>query len=694
MLRRRKPINQIIKISILASVFFFLALILLSKSNIPASTDLSKLAINFRADKLWGEMVDRGITQSNLTQPALERLDFDRLKLLEAMRRDAEEEEREKRESELRRAEKEREWARRAQNRILPPFKALTTTIAQITNKVSLEGLDEKTMQLIEAGLIVPRWSYHAEKPIGKFGQDGKGMDVDKKVLKKDEASEFDKGWNINAFNQYASDRIGLHRSLPDVRDAECKNISYRKKLPQTSVIIIFHNEAWSALLRTVHSVLDRSTPHLIKEVILVDDFSNLDHLKQKLDDYVAKLGKVKVMRGKKREGLIRARLLGASVATASVLIFLDSHCECTMGWLEPLLDRIAENETNVVTPIIDVLDDKNLQYHWSSAKGTSVGGFDWNMQFNWHPVPQREVDRRKSPVEPVQSPTMAGGLFGISKDYFEKLGTYDPGMDIWGGENLELSFRVWMCGGNLEQVLCSHVGHIFRHRSPYAWRTGTNVVKKNAIRVAEVWMDDYKKYYYERFGNDLGEYGDVSSRKKLRVDLKCKSFKWYLDVIFPELFIPGNAVASGEIRNKARYKFTDNALNVACVDSGVEKQANNKPVKLWPCHGQGGNQFWMMSESGEIRRDEGCIDYPGTFVMIYPCHGQRGNQEWVYTKNNTLMHTNTRKCMGISANLKSIEMDVCSGKDSQIWYWKRKNSTNGIPPTTNVLATNKVGRK
>ena len=32
----------------------------------------------------------------------------------------------------------------------------------------------------------------------------------------------------------------------------------------------------------------------------------------------------------------------------------------------------------------------------------------------------------------------------------------------------------------------------------------GTNVVKKNSIRVAEVWMDDYKKYYYERFNFDL----------------------------------------------------------------------------------------------------------------------------------------------------------------------------------------------
>ncbi|XP_026327122.1 putative polypeptide N-acetylgalactosaminyltransferase 9 isoform X2 [Hyposmocoma kahamanoa] len=498
------------------------------------------------------------------------------------------------------------------------------------------------------------------------------------KNLTDDARQAVSEGWKKNAFNQYVSDLISIKRKLPDPRDEWCKTPGrYLDNLPQTSVVICFHNEAWSVLLRTVHSVLDRSPEHLIKEIILVDDFSDMPHLMQQLDDYMSALPKVRIVRATRREGLIRARLLGAKYITAPVLTYLDSHCECAEGWLEPLLDRIARNKTTVVCPVIDVIDDNTLEFHYRDSTSVNVGGFDWNLQFNWHPVPPRERARHSHTAEPVWSPTMAGGLFAIDKEFFEKLGTYDSGFDIWGGENLELSFKTWMCGGSLEIVPCSHVGHIFRKRSPYKWRTGVNVLKKNSVRLAEVWLDDYSKYYYQRVGNDKGDYGDISSRKALREKLGCKSFDWYLKNIYPELFIPGESVANGEIRNVG--------FNKICLDSPTRKTDHDKPVGIYPCHRQGGNQYWMYSKTGEIRRDETCLDYSGRDVVLYPCHGAKGNQMWLYDPGTKLIkHGSSEKCMAINKAKDKIVMEACNEEEPrQMWKMENFNPDRLSPELT-----------
>lgn len=60
-----------------------------------------------------------------------------------------------------------------------------------------------------------------------------------------------------------------------------CYDIEYDVNLPEVSVIIPFRNEAFSTLLRTVHSVLDKSNSDFLREIVLVDDGSDLGKIEK-----------------------------------------------------------------------------------------------------------------------------------------------------------------------------------------------------------------------------------------------------------------------------------------------------------------------------------------------------------------------------------------------------------------------------
>lgn len=106
------------------------------------------------------------------------------------------------------------------------------------------------------------------------------------------------------AINTALSEHISYNRTIPDARNPSCRKKTFNlKTLPTASVIVIFFNEPYSVLVRTVHSVLNTSPVELLKEIILVDDGSSNVELKQKLDYYSdTRWGsKVKIVRLKNR---------------------------------------------------------------------------------------------------------------------------------------------------------------------------------------------------------------------------------------------------------------------------------------------------------------------------------------------------------------------------------------------------------
>lgn len=105
----------------------------------------------------------------------------------------------------------------------------------------------------------------------------------------------------------------------------------------------------------------------------------------------------------------------------------------------------------------------------------------------------------------------------------------------------------------------CSRVAHTFK---PFAYQFDGDrekIVQKNQMRLAELWMDDWKKFFLASTYNwptkhtylSDDELKSLEKRKVMKRNLKCKSFKWYMENIIPEVSTPPlDAVFYGEVFN------------------------------------------------------------------------------------------------------------------------------------------------
>uniref|UniRef100_A0A8C5N892 Polypeptide N-acetylgalactosaminyltransferase n=1 Tax=Gouania willdenowi TaxID=441366 RepID=A0A8C5N892_GOUWI len=459
---------------------------------------------------------------------------------------------------------------------------------------------------------------------------------------------------------------FGFHR---------CRNITYPLNLPQVSVVFIFVNEALSVILRSIHSAVNRTPSHLLKEIILVDDNSNNSELKEKLQDFVSETnsqhpGFIKMVRHAKQEGLIRSRVSGWRAATAPVVALFDAHVEFNAGWAEPILQRIKEDRTRIISPSFD-----NIKYDTFEIEEypLSAQGFDWELWCRYLNPPKLWWHKGNK-TAPIQSPALIG-CFVVDRLYFEEIGLLDEGMEVYGGENVELGIRVWQCGGSVEVLPCSRTAHIERAHKPYT-EDLTSHVRRNALRVAEVWMDEFKSHVYMAWNiplEDSGiDIGNISERKALRKRLQCKTFRWYLVNIYPEMRMYSDTIAYGVLKNSLKKDL--------CLDQGPDN--DNVPI-LYLCHGMTPqNVYYTSTQHLHIGLlsptmdddDNKCLVDVNSRPCLIECSyaaAKRMKLHWLFTQGGSIQNKKSKRCLELVASSDNefgyqLALQKCTG---QKWF-------------------------
>uniref|UniRef100_A0A8C5MVA8 Polypeptide N-acetylgalactosaminyltransferase 15 n=1 Tax=Leptobrachium leishanense TaxID=445787 RepID=A0A8C5MVA8_9ANUR len=317
-----------------------------------------------------------------------------------------------------------------------------------------------------------------------------------------------------------------------------------------------------------------------------------------------------------------------------------------------------------IVSPVLDIIDRRTLEYYHSADLRRAV--FDWNLDFHWAALPEDEEKVRQSPIIPFRSPVIAGYVMAVDRHYFQNIGGFDTGSSFQGVENLELSIRVWLCGGSVEIIPCSRIGHVIQNHTRFTSHPD-DVVLRNKIRIAEVWMDSYKDIFYKHIGKALLmtkiEKLEIAEREQLRLRLGCNGFQWFLHNIY-----------SGINSSYSMSGSSGQMFNIGagfCMDYKCNQVISGQPIELSSCEDTITQVFQYIQK--EITNQKSsrslCLDVRHEQVILINCALQQ-KPLWDFSGEGLIKHIPSGKCME-PASMKTgttLHLTPCNHKPVQLW--------------------------
>jgi len=447
----------------------------------------------------------------------------------------------------------------------------------------------------------------------------------------------------------------------PFVMDAPLPTLAWS---PKTISVVLPCAEEREYALKTVKSVFGATPPDVLQEIIVVDDGSNPPLAQTHFPKEVQNQYKVRMLRHEQTDGLIGAKKTGGDAAVGDIVVFFDCHVAPQMDWHKSFLRLIGENWRRLVVPQITSLDIDTWTQKGDGG-GMAKCYLTWDADFKWYDS--------NDPYIAV----ISGGLLGMSRRWWRETGGYDSKMKGWGGENLDQSLRVWLCGGEIVNAADTQVAHMWRVGNDA--RTGSRYKRvgdtgANRARAVYAWYGEFDKKldHYSSFASrkqgifgSENWYGNLDNMFQVRDRLKCRPFSWFLrrfaDIYEDAGLIPvdifmlqekttgkclrysGASGTSGSgsgsaaladcredddrvfwhLGNKGNRHKCCSGLRAWNTDQCLQDADSSFSTTVCGIAGTSQDQFWSLTGGGQLRRNGVCVTtsgWGGGSLQAKPC--------------------------------------------------------------------------